>query len=98
MPLTAVALNCTLKPVRETSSTDKLLGEVLDELKTHKVSGEIVRVADLNIKPGVKSDEGDGDDWRDLRAKILAAVVNAQANSREDCTGYRDTCMAASAD
>ena len=75
MPLTAVALNCTLKPVREKSSTDKLLGEVLDELKSHKISGEIVRVADLNIKPGVKSDEGEGDDWPDLRAKILDADI-----------------------
>ena len=75
MPLTAVALNCTLKPVREKSSTDKLLGEVLDELKSHKVSGETVRVADLNIKPGVKSDEGEGDDWPELRAKILAADI-----------------------
>ena len=45
MPLTAIALNCTLKPGKEKSSTDKLLGEVLDELKAHKVSGEIVRVA-----------------------------------------------------
>ena len=27
MPLSAVALNCTLKPVREKLSTDKLLGE-----------------------------------------------------------------------
>ncbi len=75
MPLTAVALNCTLKAGREKSSTDKLLGEVLDELKSHKVSGEIVRVADLNIKPGVKSDEGEGDDWPELRAKILAADI-----------------------
>ena len=75
MPLTAIALNCTRKPGKEKSSTDKLLGEVLDELKAHKVSGEIVRVADLNIKPGVKSDEGDGDDWPDLRAKILDADI-----------------------
>ena len=75
MPLTAIALNCTLKPVREKSSTDKLLGEVMDELKTHKISGEIVRVADLNILPGVKSNEGDGDDWPDLRKKILDADI-----------------------
>ncbi len=33
------------QPGKEKSSTDKLLGEVLDELKAHKVSGEIVRVA-----------------------------------------------------
>ena len=33
---------------------------------------ETVRVAALNIKPGVTSDEGDGDDWPGLRAKILS--------------------------
>jgi multimeric flavodoxin WrbA len=64
-----------LKPVRETSSTDKLLGEVLDELRKHGISGEIVRVADLDIKPGVTSDEGDGDEWPGLRKKILAADI-----------------------
>jgi multimeric flavodoxin WrbA len=31
-----------------------------------------VRVAALNIKPGVTSDEGEGDDWPALRKKILA--------------------------
>ncbi len=75
MPLTAIALNCTLKPGKEKSSTDKLLGEVLGELKGHKISGESVRVADLNIEPGVTSDEGAGDDWPGLRAKILAADI-----------------------
>ena len=33
---------------------------------------ETVRVAALDIKPGVTSDEGDGDAWPELRAKILA--------------------------
>jgi multimeric flavodoxin WrbA len=33
---------------------------------------ETVRVAALNILPGVSSDEGDGDDWPTLREKILA--------------------------
>ena len=33
---------------------------------------ETVRVAALDIKPGVTSDEGDGDEWPGLREKILA--------------------------
>jgi hypothetical protein len=54
MPLTAIALNCTFKPGKEASSTDKLLGEVLAELKEHDRTGEVVRVADRN---GVLSSE-----------------------------------------
>ncbi len=74
MALTALALNCTLKRTGE-SSTDKLLGEILAEFATHGVHGETVRVADLDIKPGVTSDEGDGDEWPGLREKILAADI-----------------------
>ncbi len=75
MALTAIALNCTLKTSKDSSSTEKLLREVIDALAEHKVTGEIVRVADLNIKPGVTSDEGEGDDWPALRRKILAADI-----------------------
>ncbi|MET0743857.1 MAG: flavodoxin family protein [Microvirga sp.] len=74
MTLTAIALNCTLKPTGE-SSTDKLIGEILAEFAKLGVSGETVRVAGLDIKPGVTSDEGDGDAWPDLRRKILAADI-----------------------
>ena len=35
----------------------------------------IVRVVDFNIKPGVSSDEGEGDDWPALRKRILAADI-----------------------
>ncbi len=75
--LTALALNCSLKASRndEKSSTDKLLGDMLDALKPYGVSGEIVRVADLDIKAGVTSDEGDGDAWPGLREKIVAADI-----------------------
>lgn len=51
MAFTALALNCTLKPGNEKSSTEKLLKELLAALRRHKVEGDIVRVADLNIKP-----------------------------------------------
>ena len=74
-PTRALALNCTLKAGVEASSTDRLCRELLDELVQHGVSGDVVRVTDLNIKPGVTSDEGDGDDWPDLRRRILNAGI-----------------------
>jgi multimeric flavodoxin WrbA len=75
--LKAIALNCTLKSARgrEKSSTDVLLQQILDALEKHNVKGEIVRVVDHNIKPGVKADEGKGDDWPKLRKRILAANI-----------------------
>ena len=38
----AIALNCTLKPGRQKSSTYKLLGEVLDELEIRKITGDTI--------------------------------------------------------
>jgi multimeric flavodoxin WrbA len=75
MSLSALALNCTLKAGTEKSSTEKLLKELLTALRRHKVEGEIVRVADLNIKAGVTSDEGLGDEWPALRKRVLAADI-----------------------
>jgi multimeric flavodoxin WrbA len=78
MPLKAIAFNCTLKSSKtspEPSSTDRLLVEVLAALADHDVTGEIIRAADHDIKPGVTSDEGDGDAWPALRRKILAADI-----------------------
>ena len=74
--LSAIGLNCTLKAGSDPSSTDLLVGQVLDELKGHGVEVEApVRVADLDIKPGVTSDEGEGDDWPDLRRSVLATDI-----------------------
>ena len=73
MPLSILALNCTLKP-EGPSSTQRLVELVLQEFAEDSVS-EVVRVAALNIKPGVSSDEGDGDDWPALRRKIDACDV-----------------------
>ena len=76
MTLRAIALNCTLKPGDSVSSTELLLGQVLDELRALDVeTAPIVRVADLHIKPGVTSDEGDGDEWPGLRQQILDADI-----------------------
>ena len=76
-PLKLLALNCTLKSKRsnEQSSTDVLLGQIVEELGKYDCNGEIIRVVDLNIKLGVTSDEGEGDDWPALRKRILDADV-----------------------
>ncbi|GAA4024899.1 NAD(P)H-dependent oxidoreductase [Sphingomonas swuensis] len=75
--LTAVAINCTLKKSDgEPSSTDKMIELVAGELGKHGVTlTETLRLADYRILPGVESDMGDGDQWPELRAKILAADV-----------------------
>jgi len=74
-PLTALAFNCTLKRGSETSSTEKLIGELFQALKPHGVTGTSIRAADYNILPGVTSNEGEGDDWPALRAQLLAADI-----------------------
>lgn len=73
MALKAIALNCTLKPSSEkTSSTDKMIDLIAKALRDQNVAvSKTIRIADFNVKPGVTSDEGEGDDWPDLRQKIL---------------------------
>jgi multimeric flavodoxin WrbA len=75
VPLKFIALNCSLKRRGEKSSTEVLLRQVSDAFAAHGCKGDIVRVVDLNIKPGVKSNEGRGDAWPKLRAWILAADI-----------------------
>ena len=71
--LSAIALNCTLKRSgSEPSSTDKMIDLLAGELKKRGVDlRETIRVADHDIKPGVTSDEGEGDAWPDIRKRIL---------------------------
>ena len=77
MPISAIAINCTLKRSgSEASSTDKMIGLIAGELHKHKVEvRDTIRIADHDVKPGVSSDEGDGDAWPDIRRKILAADI-----------------------
>ena len=75
MPLTAIALNCTLKAEGE-SSTDAMIGVLRDAFADYDVSlTETIRIAALDVKTGVTSDEGDGDAWPGIREKILAADI-----------------------
>ena len=75
MALTALALNCTLKTEGD-SSTDRMIKLIADALAKHQVSlTETIRVAAHDVKPGVTSDEGDGDAWPAIRHKIVAADI-----------------------
>jgi multimeric flavodoxin WrbA len=77
VPLSAIALNCTLKASgHEPSSTDRMISLILDALGKQGVTcAGTIRVADHDVKPGVTSDEGEGDAWPELRRRILAADI-----------------------
>ena len=68
-------LGCSLKSGRQESSSDLLGRQILDALADHDVEGELLRVADQNIRFGVSTDEGGGDGWPAVREKVLAAQI-----------------------
>ena len=73
--LSAFALVCTLTPSPEPSSSDLLADQFLEALAGHGVAVDKVRVVDHDVKPGVKTDMGDGDAWPAIREKVLAADI-----------------------
>lgn len=74
-PLRALVLVCTLKPSPAESSSQLLGAQVLRELEEHGVTGEVVRVVDHDVRFGVSADEGDGDGWPEIRAKMLVSDI-----------------------
>lgn len=77
MSLRVQPINCSLKASGgEPSSTDAMIAVIKAEFEAVGAEvAETLRMADFNIKPGVTSDEGEGDDWPGLRARILAADI-----------------------
>ncbi|MBF6327688.1 flavodoxin family protein [Nocardia transvalensis] len=73
--LTALALVCTLKKSPDESSSDLIARQVLEQLAAHDVKGDVVRVVDYDVHPGVSDDEGDGDEWPQLRERVLDADI-----------------------
>lgn len=73
--LTALALICTLTPSHDPSSSELMAQHILDELKTHGVGTSSLRVVDYDVKRGVQTDMGDGDQWPTIRERILAADI-----------------------
>jgi multimeric flavodoxin WrbA len=77
--LQAVFLNCTLKSSPEVSNTEALCRQVIRWFDEMDVSSEIVRVVDYNVKFGVTSDEGAGDEWPQILEKVKAADIIVMA-------------------
>lgn len=73
--LTALALVCTLKPSPAPSSSERLAQETLTALEGHGVAGDLIRVVDHDVRPGVEKDMGDGDAWPAIRKRVLAADI-----------------------
>jgi multimeric flavodoxin WrbA len=71
----AVVLLCTLKPSPQPSNTEALAGVLTTEWMKDGISSEVIRLVDLDIKPGTKSDMGPGDAWPAVREKIVAAEL-----------------------
>jgi multimeric flavodoxin WrbA len=75
MALSAVVINCTLKATPAESNTEALARVVVEAMEERAVAVELHRALDFDIRPGVSSDEGDGDEWPRLRQRILAAEI-----------------------
>lgn len=77
MTLTACAINCSLASSgKRESSTDSMIAVLREAFAEHDVTvGEPIRIADHDVKPGVTSDEGEGDAWPRIREQILAADI-----------------------
>ena len=73
--LRAVFLNCTLKPSPAVSNTEALISRVIAWFDQYDVESEIIRVVDYDVKPGVSSDEGDGDEWPVILEKVKQADI-----------------------
>ncbi|TVP67761.1 MAG: flavodoxin family protein [Nitriliruptor sp.] len=72
--LRCLAINCTLK-ASGPSSTQVLLDQAVEALDGLGVACSAVRAVALDIRPGVTSDEGDGDAWPAIRDELLAADI-----------------------
>jgi multimeric flavodoxin WrbA len=73
--LKALVLNCTLKSTPEQSNTEALASVLVTELVSAGVETEAVRLADLNIPPGISTDMGEGDDWPSVHDKLLESEI-----------------------
>ncbi|WP_129789743.1 flavodoxin family protein [Promicromonospora panici] len=71
----ALFISCTLKKSPEPSNTEALATVVADALRERGVTVEHLRLADLNIPPGVLTDLGDGDTWPGVHERLLGAEI-----------------------
>lgn len=77
--LSALFLNCTLKPTGNFSHTEALIDVSRSIMEANGVTTELLRPVDFNIPPGVYPDMTEhgfaGDDWPGLCRKVLDAGI-----------------------
>jgi multimeric flavodoxin WrbA len=73
--LRALALVCSLKASPAPSSSDLMARQILEQMGRHGITGDVVRVVDHDVKPGVEVDMGEGDAWPAIREQLLAADI-----------------------
>ena len=77
--LSALFLNCTLKPTPEKSHTEALIEVSRAIMEKSGISTDYLRPVDYRIAPGVYPDMTehgfDADDWPELAKQILAADI-----------------------
>ncbi len=71
----ALILNCSLKQSPEPSNTAALAKVVAEALREKEVEVTEVRLVDHEIKPGVETDMGPGDEWPTIHDAVLAAEI-----------------------
>ncbi|MFD3438909.1 flavodoxin family protein [Streptomyces sp. NPDC058685] len=71
----ALVVNCTLKRSPDPSNTHALAEVVGHRLIELGCDVEYLRAVDLDIRPGVVSDAGAGDEWPAVRRKLLGAQI-----------------------
>ncbi|MFA7585626.1 MAG: flavodoxin family protein [Novosphingobium sp.] len=77
--LSAVFLNCTLKPTGTLSNTEALMKVSKEIMEANGVGTELIRPVDYDLPPGVYPDMTEHgfarDDWPDLCRKVLDADI-----------------------
>ncbi|MGH2985283.1 MAG: flavodoxin family protein [Solirubrobacterales bacterium] len=71
----ATIINCTLKPSPQTSNTEALASVVSEALREQEVETETIRAVDHEIRAGVESDMGEGDEWPRILERLLASEI-----------------------
>ncbi|MGW2866030.1 flavodoxin family protein [Streptomyces sp. NPDC001205] len=74
-PLRALALVCTLTPSPAPSSSQLLAEQTMAALAGHGVTGKVIRVVDHDVRAGVTTDMGEGDQWPQIRQAVLGADI-----------------------
>ncbi|MFH5833286.1 flavodoxin family protein [Halalkalibaculum sp. DA3122] len=77
--LSALFLNCTLKPSPKESHTETLIGVSRSILEKNNVTTEVLRPVDYDIAPGVYPDMREHgfetDDWPAIQQKVMDANI-----------------------